>query len=287
MSGTVKGASVLLVGGSGLLGASMLKSLQKHGYRVSSSYNTKKEEEMIHLDVTDREELRKVADALKPKLIIDTHSLLGRECEKDNEKAWKINVEGTRNLLVEAKKHNAKFVFISSDYVFDGEKRLYADLDVPSPLNYYGLTKAVAEELVRYLSVDHLVIRTSGIYGSRKGFARWVYDTMKKGQKVDAFTDQYVSPTLADNLAEIIIRLCEAGKPGTFNVASKDPVSKYQFAEAVCKRFRLDPDLLGKAESDGSMPTGSMVRLDSSAAEKQSGTHIYGLEEGLKLLEFD
>ncbi len=281
------GKNVLIIGGSGQLGKSLSEFMLKKGYTVNSTYNTKAEG-TLQLDVTDRKRTFEVITKFHPDVIIDTHSLLARECERDHELAWKVNVEGTKNIAEAAIETASGLIFISSDYIFDGTKKKYDERETLSPVNQYGFTKAVSEAIVRYFVPDSLIIRTSGIYGARKGFPKLVYNTLKNGNNFEVYIDQYVSPTFVENLTEIIVLLYQKGEKGIFNIASDKPMSKYEFAVKVCKRFNLNRELLiPVATKEKSIFTGGKIKLDTKKLEKALGMKPQDLKEGLNMVEFD
>jgi len=107
-------------------------------------------------------------------------------CEKDKNLAFNVNVLGTKNVVEACKKVNAHLVYISTDYVFSGEKGYYSEQDETNPLNYYGFTKLEGEKIVESSNLSYLIARASVIYGSRPAagkvnFALWAIEKLKKG----------------------------------------------------------------------------------------------------------
>lgn len=134
--------------------------------------------------------------------------------------------------------------YLSTDYVFDGSKGLYNEEDVPRPINYYGITKLMGEEVVRAL--NGAVMRVAWIYGvgpGRVNFGRTVVDKLSRGEIVTAITDQYSSPTLNTIIGMAFFRLVKSGFTGTIHVVGPR-MSRYEFAVAIARYFGFDENLV-------------------------------------------
>ena len=141
-------------------------------------------------------------------------------------------------------------VYISTDYVFDGERGFYSEDDVPNPVNYYGLTKLLGEVAVSSSLPDNsLIVRVSGLYGysptGKRNFGITALEKMLKNEEVKAFTDQYLSPTYVPFLAEKLLRLVERGSEinGVVHVAG-ERVSRYEFALLLARILGRDQELV-------------------------------------------
>jgi dTDP-4-dehydrorhamnose reductase len=168
-------------------------------------------------------------------------------CETNRELAWSINAEGTGNVAEACRKIGAKLIYVSTDYVFDGNKGMYKEEDEPKPVNYYGLSKLRGEELVKKTCDAFVVARTSVLYGwhpSKRNYATWIMDSLKNRKRINVVTDHYNSPTYADDLAETISRVIERDVNGILHVSGKDRVSRYDFAMEIAEVFGLDASLV-------------------------------------------
>lgn len=158
---------LLVIGCSGLLG-SRLTEAAKDGYEVYGTYNLHgiTAENAFRLDVTNRESTFKLINRLKPDCVVDTHALNNLDyCETHIEEAWRVNVDGTRNVAEACKNFGSKYIFLSTDDVFDGKKLRYTEKDKPHPLNYYARTKLASEYMLAALDINCLIARTSVLYG--------------------------------------------------------------------------------------------------------------------------
>jgi dTDP-4-dehydrorhamnose reductase len=213
---------LLVTGSSGLLGH-MIVELAKNDYTVIPLHKTKPlHSNSLKLDITDAVEVLNLFSNLKPDAVIHTASETNVDkCETKKEQARKINVEGTRNIALACSKANAKLVYISTDYVFDGEKGNYQEKDKPNPINYYGVTKLEGEKQVIHHCKNYAILRTSVLYGWhpwKQNFATWTINQLKQNKEITVVEDHYNTPTLADNLAEIAIEAVQKDLHGLYHL---------------------------------------------------------------------
>jgi dTDP-4-dehydrorhamnose reductase len=248
---------LLITGASGLLGSKLCELAIGKNYEVYSAYSQHKplHGAPIQFDVSDKDAVEKIFKKVNPEAVVHAAALTNVDkCESEKELAWKINVEGTENIAESCEKHRAFLVYISTDYVFDGEKGMYKENDKPAPINYYGLTKLKGEESVEKLADQHCIARSSVIYGSipatRKiNFALWILDKLERKEKVKIVTDQWNSPTLNTNLANMVLEVLERKLTGIFHLAGATRLSRYEFTRFLAEIFRLDTNLISPASS--------------------------------------
>jgi dTDP-4-dehydrorhamnose reductase len=289
---------VLVTGAGGLLGSRLVRLLVEKGYNVVAVYRSHEPPrlpgiKLFQLDITNWVRLEDLVLKTQPATIVHAAAYTDVDgCEVNREGAWRANVEATRSIIRVARVVNSHIVYVSTDYVFDGERGMYRETDIPSPINYYGLTKLVAEELVRSSDLLYTVVRTSAIYGrggSKKSFAEYVVEKLRRGELVKALVDQYVSPTHAGLLAEAIAEIVEAKPLGILHVAGPR-MSRYDFAVRVAEAIGLDKSLIEKATME-EMAGGWIARrprdssLDTSKARELLATPFWSLEEALKRLQ--
>ncbi len=289
--------TILLTGASGLLGRKILEKLIDKKDKIIALYNRNPVQvysnnvTTIRMDISNTVELEDLIMKTKPDIIIHTAALTNvDQCEVDKRKAWKINVEATRSIVRAAKVAKSYIVYVSTDYVFDGEKGLYTEKDLPNPINYYGLTKLIGEELVRSSDLLYTIIRPSAIYGiggSKKSFAEYVIEKLSKGEEVYAVTDQYVSPTLNTLLADAILEIIDMKPMGILHVAG-ERMNRYEFALKIAETFNLPKEKIHKASMKdmkhwkARRPRDSS--LDISKAKKLLKTDFHSTEKALQIL---
>jgi len=285
---------VLVTGGSSTPGYRIVQEFTKAGYKVITQYNEHEIPEIegvekVKVDFLDLNKLVDFVNMVKPEVIIHTAALGDVDkCESDKELAWRVNVDATLILTRESLKYNAYFLYLSTDYVFDGERGLYREEDIPNPVNYYGLTKLIAENIVRSALSRYSIVRTSHIYGfgmGRINFARAVVELLSKGQRVRALVDQWLSPTLNTLLAKAIRELIEIEYTGVIHVAG-ERVSRYDFAKAIARKFSfneglIEPTTMRDIHFKAKRPRDSS--LDVSKARKLIKTDFYTLENSLNV----
>ncbi|OJT94532.1 MAG: hypothetical protein JJ59_00175 [Candidatus Micrarchaeum sp. AZ1] len=285
---------VLIIGINGLVG-SRFAALKNGSYDIYGTFNSHKNvnKNYFELDVTDRDATFRLIERIKPSYIIDTHAISNVEyCELHQEEAWKVNVEGTRNVAEASKKFAAKYIFFSTDYVFDGRKFNYTEKDKPHPLNYYAKTKLAAEYILSALDINHITIRTSVIYGNgsmnKISFPLWVIDELRNSRSIRVVTDQYNKPTFSDNLVEFIEKLCKKDENGIFHITGSEFISRYEFAKLIAKTFNLnDKKILAitSAELNQVARRPGSVNLSTEKAERVTRLKTIGVEDGLKALK--
>ena len=249
---------MLVTGASGLLGTKLSEMALSQDHEVYSAYNTHRPlyGNPIQLDVSDKDAVEKAFRKIRPEVIVHAAALTNVDkCELERELAWRINVEGTENIARLCRRYDAFLVYVSTDYVFDGEAGMYRETDEPSPINYYGLTKLVGEERVKTVTDEFCIARASVIYGSvpaagKVNFALWLLEKLGNEEKAKVVTDQWNSPTLNTNLAKMVLEVAERKMTGTYHLAGATRISRYDFAKLIAENFNLDEQLIIPASSD-------------------------------------
>lgn len=173
------------------------------------------------------EDFRAVMDRLvpaQPEVIIHAAAMTSVDgCEEDPRGAFLANALGTRNVALAAARAGAVLVYVSTDYVFDGEKgEPYHEFDVPNPLSVYGRSKLAGEREAQTLAPDHLVVRTSWVFGGGKDFLSGALGRLAGGESVPAIVDLVGTPTYVRHLAERLIPLVLAGHRGVVHLGGPE-----------------------------------------------------------------
>jgi dTDP-4-dehydrorhamnose reductase len=296
---------VLIIGGGGQLGSKIIEKAEGR-FDVYATYMTRKPpldpSKIYQVDKTDRKGIETLFQKLKPNVVIDTAALHSVDyCETHKDEAWAVNVDGTRNMAEACKKHDAKMVFVSTDYVFDGTNGNYFEEDPPKPINYYGLSKLKAEKMVAQTCENHIIARPSVIYswvspdqwqlqsssGKPLNFAMWLIQKLSNKEPVKIVTDQYGSPTLADSLAETILKLGESGKVGIYHIAGRARLSRLDFAMKIAQKFGLNENLISPITTDqlkqmAKRPMDSSLNVEK--VERDLKTKMLTIDEALDLM---
>lgn len=253
-----KSLKVLVTGGSGLLGCKVSEEAIKHGHEVYSGYNTHKPRlgTPVKLDICSNFLVCEAFNVVRPEVVIHTAALTDVDkCEVEKVLAWKVNVDGTRNVAKMAHENKSFLICVSTDYVFSGEKGMYKETDDTGPVNYYGVTKLEGEKTVKDSMNELCIARPSVIYGATRAggkinFALWVIEKLEKKESVNIIMDQRISPTLNTNLADMILEIAERKLTGIYHLSGSTPISRYDFACAIAEKFLLNQNLIKPARSE-------------------------------------
>ena len=248
---------ILITGINGMLGKDLAPVLESQysisGIDVHESGDSKYA--FFCCDITDAGGLKKVFEEIKPWLIIHTAAFTDVDgCEKYPEKAETINVRGTKNIVSLCREYKTKLIYISTDYVFSGEKpTAYTESDATSPLNVYGRTKLEGEELVRTGLPESLIVRTSWLFGKGgKNFVKTIIDKSAQVDTLKVVNDQRGSPTytvsLSLGLRELIKAVFwvpeKAENYGVYHVSNNENCTWYEFARTIVDVCNINVDVV-------------------------------------------
>jgi len=205
-------------------------------------------------------------------------------CEDRPAEAYAVNVDGTRT-AAEASR-GRRFVFFSTDHIFDGRNGPYAEEDAPGPLNVYGRTKLEAERIVRAVHPAPIIVRTTLVYGDGPGGRSFFTRLLEAREPVPCWTDHAATYTYGPNLAEAVAELVAEGKAGTWHVAGPEMLNRHEFALRVAARFGLDPALFRPVrirEAPPRAPRPLRAGLRTGKARAGLQTKLLSADEGIAL----
>lgn len=244
---------VLVTGGTGLLGHHLIGAFSRAGYEVHATYHkarpTAEQFSWWQLDLEDLPSIASLVKQVKPEVIVQAAAYTDVDgCELNRQPAYRVNYLATQVLARTSLEVGARLIYISTDYVFDGNKGLYREEDEPNPVNYYGLTKLLGEVAVASLLPERgLVVRVSGLYGfsptGKRNFGLIALEKLMKGEEVLAFSDQYLSPTYVYYLAEELVKAVNIGATGLLHLAG-ERVSRVDFTLALAELVGADSRLV-------------------------------------------
>ncbi len=239
----------LVTGSAGLVGQQVVKYLSKSN-QVFSCYNESKPEygDSVKMDLKNYEMISSVLTEIKPDVVIHLGAMTGVDlCEKEKTSASEINTKATEIIAKECSKLNSFLVYVSTDYVFDGNFGMYKEDDVANPLGFYGKSKLEGEKAVQNFSTNWCIARTStpfGLHPTKKSFPMWVIENLQKQKQIDVLIDQFTSPTYIPNLSRMLIEISERRITGIIHAAGASKISRYQMASMVSDKLNLDGTLL-------------------------------------------
>ncbi len=285
---------IFIIGGSGLVGSRLTELLgEKYGVdnlSISSGTDITKLET---LDIIKNDSEHQMVLLLAAKTNVDQCEL-DKSLGKDGD-AWKTNVQGVQNVVDVCLSSSKKMIYISTDFVFDGEKTPengYVEEDLPLPINWYGETKYRGEELVRNSGLDYIIARIAYPYrkdfGQKTDFARVIIERLKNNQPVSAIFDHKFTPTFIDDIAVAIDKLIDTKSMGIFHIAGSQTLTPFNAAMLIAEKFGLDNNLISKTsraeyfKDKAQRPFNVALNNDKI---KKLGVNMRGFEEGLDLLK--
>lgn len=246
---------VLVTGANGLLGQKVVEVFKRESeYELLSCDLVANQENGLTLDITDHRKVMDLVGAYRPSVIVNAAAFTNVDlAETEKEVAYKINATAVGYLADAANVFNAKLVHISTDYVFDGKNGNYSEESLPNPISYYGKSKLAGENLVKSKLRDHAILRTQVLYGFgrniKKNFVLWVVEQLTKHESIRIVDDQVGNPTLADELAFAVLKVCQKNATGMYHVSGFETISRYEFASRIAQVFGLDFSLVMRAKT--------------------------------------
>ena len=246
----------LVTGSAGLVGSKVVKDLAQNNHTVYSCYHNEKP---VHgtpvlLDLLDQEKIIQTLQETKPDIIIHLAAITNVDfCETENELATQINTKATEILGKQAAKQNTFFVYVSTDYVFDGIKGMKKEDDSTNPLGFYGKSKLEGEITLNKLASSWCIARTStpfGIHPKKKSFPLWIKENLEAKKEIPVLVDQFTSPTYVPNLSKMLIEVVTKQITGVIHLAGATRISRYNLAELVADKLSLDKKLLIPTKTD-------------------------------------
>lgn len=286
---------LLITGGSGLLGSNLAFLAAREGIETYAAYCSHPVKiagaTIFLLDITQRSDVLSKIEEIQPDIIIHTAAVTKPDvCEEDRDMAYRVNVTGTESLIQAAKATRAKFIYLSTDLVFDGRSGLYREDDPPNPLSCYAWTKLEGEKIVAANSVNYCIVRTAVIYGpSIQGgsFSEWIIRGLKEGKQVPLFVDQFRSPILVTNLAQALLEICHRDVTGLYHLGGAERINRLDFGRILALEYGFSESNLSSVSMNDfgfKAPRPKDCSFDLSRAKKTFKIKFLGVKEGIKQL---
>lgn len=289
---------ILVTGANGLLGQALVRQLLEKKHEVLATgkgpsrliiaalpnYSYKE------LDLTDGPTVQQFILDAKPEIIVHAAAMTQvDQCELDKPGCYNINVTATRFIIDAAKLINARIVYVSTDFVFDGQNGPYSETDEPMPVNYYGSTKLVAEKAVMESGLSWAIARTILVYGNsdpagRLNIVGWIKQNLEMATPIKMVTDQHRTPTFVYDLAKGIVLIVEKNATGIFHLSGEQSMTPYEVAVEIARFFGYDSSLIKPSTSDINQPAIRPPRtgFNISKAKKELGFQPSSFQDGLK-----
>ncbi len=293
---------ILITGSNGLLGQKLVyQLLQTPGITVIATskgenrISRKDGYEYFSLDISNRDEVLNIIGKVKPDCIINTAAMTNVDaCELDPVGCKALNVDAVNYIIEAIQNTDTHLIHLSTDFVFDGEEGPYSEEDIPNPLSIYAKSKLESEQAVMNSGDNWAVIRTIIIYGvtddtQRSNLVLWTKSSLEQHKKINVITDQFRSPTLAEDLADACISAALRHATGIYHVAGpeEDTDSIINLVKKIAVFYNLDTSLINPVSSaelkqPAKRPARTGFKLDK--ARRELGYHPHTLPEGLKII---
>ena len=245
------------------------------------------------MDILDRSQVKKVLQKYLPHAIIHTAAMTNVDtCHEQNDACWQLNVEATQSLASLCEEMGIHFIYVSTDFVFDGLNGPYKEDDEPKPVSFYGESKLAAERITQKIKGDWAIIRTILVYGilkdmSRSNIVLWAKGALEKGNPINVVNDQWRMPTLAEDLAEACLLAVEHKAKGIYHISGKDMMTIADLVRKVADFWGLDRSLITEISSDSlgqeaKRPKKTGFILDKAMTDLKYQPHSF--DEGLALV---
>ena len=256
---------ILITGSNGLLGQHLVKLLAEttpHEIMATNrgedrlSFSSSARYNYFSLDITDGIAVNDFVLLHQPNVIIHAAAMTQPDtCEENEVECWNVNVTATRFLTDAAEKVNARFIYISTDFVFDGLHGPYKETDEPKPVNYYGSSKLAAEKSVMASKLQWTIVRTVLVYGNilvgnRSNVISWVKENLENDRPIKVVSDQWRTPTYVEDLAKGILLVLDKNVNGIYHISGEEGMSPYDMAVATAEYLHLDKSLMTKVNAD-------------------------------------
>lgn len=292
---------ILITGSNGLLGQKLIELLIKDSSVTTIATAVGKNRlpftnlyEYQEMDITDPFAVDDIISRFKPHVVIHTAAMTNvDQCEMEKEACWKLNVDAVEYLIKACEKNNVFLEHLSTDFIFDGTAGPYTEDAEPNPVSFYGWSKYAAEKAVMNSNLNWAITRTVLVYGiahdmSRSNIILWVKKSLEEGKKIKVVTDQFRTPTLAEDLALGCFLIAKKEVKGVFNISGKDFLTPYEMALMTADYFNLDKSLI--SPTDASSFTQPARRPPRTGFDLTKSRNILGYEphtfrEGIEMME--
>lgn len=238
---------ILITGANGQLGKEIARQGTEHEL-ILTDYDT--------LNITDGQAVRALLRQTRPEAIIHCAAYTNVDgAEADADGAFRVNVVGSQNIAAACLEIGARMVYVSTDYVFDGNsEQPYREFDSTNPQNMYGLTKWQGEEMVRQILGRHYIVRTAWLYGEGNNFVRTMLKLAATTDTLRVVHDQVGTPTSTVDLVKVIFQLLASDAYGTYHASCQGQCSWYDFAQEIFHQAGKDINVLPVATSEFPRP---------------------------------
>jgi dTDP-4-dehydrorhamnose reductase len=294
---------ILITGSNGLLGQCMVQALlQQTDWQVLGigkgpcRLPLLNEQRFVYhdIDIADGAAAFSFYLQQRPDIIVHAAAMTQvDDCELRPVACWNVNVTATRFLVEAARKFNPHFIFVSTDFVFDGSAGPYSETDQPNPVSYYGSSKWAGEKEILRSGLSAAIVRTCLVYGtthdgSRSNIVSWVKNSLLAGKPINVVNDQWRTPTLVNDLAMGILLIAQQRATGIFHISGNEMMSPYQMALRTAEHYQLNKKLITPVDASTFIQPAQRppkTGFSIAKAQAQLGYRPHAFAEGLQIMD--
>lgn len=292
--------TILVTGSNGLLGQKLVELLTQQSdkkviatARGENRLPFKEGYDYFSMDITKPEEVASVIEKTMPDVIVHGAAMTNvDQCEFEKETCWAQNVKAVEYMVEACRKHDIFLCHVSTDFIFDGAAGPYTEEGEANPLSFYGWSKYAAEKVVQHSGIRWAIARTVLVYGiafdmSRSNIILWVKKSLEEGKNIKVVTDQWRTPTLAEDLAMGCFLIADKEAEGVFNISGKDLLTPYEMAIMTADYFGLDKGLIAEADSSNFTQPAKRPARTGFVLDKSNeilGYNPHSFKEGIAIL---
>jgi len=254
---------IMVTGANGLLGQHLVKLLVREGYPVVATgrgasrlpASLAAQCTWYDTDITDEWAVHELFVKEAPEVVVHAAAMTQvDECQLNQERCEAVNVKATAQLVLEAEAASRHFIYLSTDFVFDGGKGDYSEDDHLNPVSWYGFTKVQAESVVETSETPWAIVRTCLVYGdvlegTRPNIISWVRQSLEQKKPIKVVCDQWRTPTYVEDLARGLLLVIQKKATGIYHISGKDRLSPYEMALKTAAGAGLDASLIEKVDA--------------------------------------
>jgi dTDP-4-dehydrorhamnose reductase len=292
---------ILITGSNGLLGQKLIEYYQSNTEhhliataRGADRFSKKYGYEYYSLDISNQLEVNRVIELCRPDVLINTAAMTNVDvCESDKIGCDLLNVEAVKFLVQACNEYHVHLVHVSTDFIFDGTHGPVDENAIPNPLSYYGESKLKAEQYVMQYAHSWSIARTVLVFGivsdmSRSNIVLWAKSALESGKEIQVVSDQFRTPTLAEDLAIGCALIANQRAKGIYNISGKDFMSVFDLVYQVADFWKLDKNLLKMSSSEGIKQAAKRPPITGfriNKAMRELGYQPRSFKEGLAILD--
>ena len=297
---------ILVTGSNGLLGQKLVNILKKDKAvqliataRGENRIPGEHDFEYCSMDISSPENVKQVIRKYQPETIIHTAAMTNVDaCELQQDQCKLMNVDAVKFIVdalkeIKSDSYQPHLIHLSTDFIFDGTKGQLKEEEQANPLSYYAWSKLEAERIVMESGLHWAIARTVLVYGiipnsSRSNVVLWVKASLEQGKNINVVTDQFRTPTLAEDLAQGCILIAKRKASGVYNISGPDFMSIFELAQRVANFWKLDVNLIHPSTSEGINQPAKRPPITGFVIDKaknELGYKPHSFEEGLALLD--